>query len=284
MDSMRDDVAAAIALKLSERFPKGIVHIPYYTAGTNSIDIFMAALNTKGWKEARWTRNISHYVFEGNGFTNYMAHKSSKSRYYLKREHSRLDETGLVNLIHICHNDLTEKSVERIAKIQKQSWLARRGQASLASAFYKEVIPALAQNNHAEIFVYEQNSEDIAYSLNLYSGNICYGYFIGFNETKAHLLPGKMLMMDSLQKVLDRGTIVYDFLYGQAEHKRFWANRTKYVCRAVCYKGFRGWLLSWFPHRLHGTFAKYQQLRKIVIKIRRFRHSTMNKIYKHRKL
>jgi CelD/BcsL family acetyltransferase involved in cellulose biosynthesis len=271
MDSHRDDVVAAIALKLSECFPKGLVHIPYFSAGTISIDIFMATLNTKGWKEARWTRSISHYVSEGNGFSNYMAHKSKKSRYNLKRERSRLDETGLVNLIHICQDDLTENSMERIAQLQKQSWLARRGQESLSSAFYKEVIPALAQKDKAEIFLYEQNSEDIAYILNLYSGNICYCFFIGFSETKAHLSPGKMLMMDNLQKVLDRGITVYDFLYGEGEYKRFWANRTKYICHAVCYNGFRGWLLSWFPHRLHGTFTRYQQIRGLVGKFRRIK-------------
>jgi CelD/BcsL family acetyltransferase involved in cellulose biosynthesis len=271
MDSHRDDVATAIALKLTECFPKGLVHIPYYAAGTPSINIFMAALDTNGWKEARWTRNISHYVSEGNGFNSYMFRKSKKSLSTLKRKRSRLNEPGLVNLNHICLSDLTEKSVERIAQIQKQSWLARRGQESLASPFYKEVIPALAQNNHAEIFLYEQNSEDIAYVLNFYSGNVCYCLFLGFSEPKAHLSPGQMLMMDNLKKVLDRGITVYDFLYGEAEYKRFWANRTKYVCRAVCYKGFRGWLLSWFPHRLHGTFAKYQTLKNILGKIRRFK-------------
>lgn len=274
MDSHRDDVAMAIALKIADSFPKGLVHIPYYAAGAISIDVIMAALNTKGWKEARWTRNISHYVYEGNGFNSYMSLKSKKSRYNLKRERSRLDETGLVYLIHICQNDLTENSMERIAQIQKQSWLTRRGQESLDSPFYKEVIPTLAKKDNAEIFLYEQNSEDIAYVLNLYSGNICYCFFIGFSETKAHLSPGKMLMMDNLQKVLERGITVYDFLYGEGEYKRFWANRTKYVCRAVSYKGYCATVASWLPHRLHGTFAKCQTLKILLVKIRRFKTMT----------
>lgn len=269
MDRHRDDVAASIALKLADSFRKGLVHIPYFAAGTATIDVFMAALNTENWKEARWTRNISHYLYEGNGFNSYMSGKSKKSRYNLKRERSRLDETGLVNLNHICLDNLTENSMERIAKLQKQSWLTKRGQESLAAQFYKEVIPALAKNNNAEIFLYEQNNEDIAYVLNLCSGHTCYCFFIGFSETKAQLSPGKMLMMDNLQKVMDRGTVVYDFLYGEGEYKRYWANRTKYICRATCYKGFRGWLLSWFPHRLHGTFAKYQKLKIILNWVRK---------------
>jgi CelD/BcsL family acetyltransferase involved in cellulose biosynthesis len=269
MDSHRADVAAAIALKISECFPKGIVHIPYYSAGTACIDIFMATLNAKGWKESRWTRNISHYVYENNGFISYMSRKSKKSRYNLKRERTRLEETGTINLIHICQDDLTEISVERIAQLQKQSWLSRRGQESLDSPFYKEVIPALAQKNKSEIFIYTQNGEDIAYILNLYSGNTCYCFFVGFSETRADLSPGKQLMMDNLQKVLDRGTTVYDFLYGDGEYKRFWANRTKYIYRAVSYKGYQGWLTSWFPHRLHGQFAKYDKLRKLVGKLKK---------------
>ncbi|MGP8153996.1 MAG: GNAT family N-acetyltransferase [Smithella sp.] len=277
MDNQRYDVAMAIAMKLAGCFPKGLIHIPYFAADTISINVFMAALNTYDWKETRWTRNISHYVSEGNGFSNYMAHKSKKSRATLKRKRARLEETGLVNLIHICLDDLTEKSVERIAQIQKQSWLARRGQESLSSAFYKEVISSLAQNNHAEIFLYEQNGEDIAYILNFYSGNICYCLFLGFSETKAHLSPGQMLMLENLQKVLDSGITVYDFLYGEAEYKRFWANRTKYVCRAVCYRGYCASIASWLPHRLHGTFSKYQTLKIILVKMRRFK----TKIFQH---
>jgi CelD/BcsL family acetyltransferase involved in cellulose biosynthesis len=78
-------------------------------------------------------------------------------------------------------------------------------------------------------------------------------------------------MMDNLQNVLDRGITVYDFLYGEGEYKRFWANRTKYVCRAVCSKGCLASMASWLPHRLHGTFAKYQRLRRLVGKFRRLK-------------
>jgi CelD/BcsL family acetyltransferase involved in cellulose biosynthesis len=270
MDCHRDDVATAIALKFSERFPKGVLHIPYFLPDDNSLNVFMAALNTEGWNGARWTRNISYYISEINGFNNYMSYKSRKSRYNLKRERTRLEEEGLINLTHSYLDDLTDKLVERIGKIQEKSWLSRRGQESLAEPFFKEVIPALAKNNHAEIFLYEQNGEDIAYIFNLYSGNTCYCFFIGFIETKKHLSPGKSLMMDNLQKVLDRGITVYDFLYGEGEYKRFWANRIKFACRSVCYKGFRGWVLSWIPHRLHGSLAKYDQLRHIVSLVRRY--------------
>ncbi|HUN55333.1 MAG TPA: GNAT family N-acetyltransferase [Smithella sp.] len=268
MDNNRDDVAAAIATKIADSFQEGLLHMPYFAAGTVSLDILMAALNAKNWKESRWTRNISHYVSESNGFNHYIEQKSKKLRSNLRRKRSRLEEKGLIHLNHIFGNYLTEKSVERIAQIQKQSWLARRGQESLASAFYKEVIPALAKDNHSEILIYEQNGEDIAYQVNFYSGNICYGLFTGFIESKASLSPGQILMIDNLQKVLDRGFIVFDFLYGEAEYKRLWTNRTKYICRATCYKGFRGWLLSWFPHRLHGTFAKYQKLKIILNRVR----------------
>ena len=271
MDSHRDDVATAIALKIADHFQKGLVHIPYFAAGTISIDIFIATLNGENWKEARWTRNISHYVSEGNGFNNYMACKSKNTRHTLKRKRNRLEKNAPVELEHIYHTALNEDCVERIAKIQMQSWLSRRGQKSLNAPFYKEVLPALAKTNNAEIFLYKQNSEDIAFILNLHSSDSCYGLFTGFVETMAHLSPGKMLMMDNLNQVLDRGNTVYDFLYGEAEYKRFWANRTKYVCRTVCYKGFRASAMSWFPHRLHGTFAKYQTLKNILVKIRRLK-------------
>jgi CelD/BcsL family acetyltransferase involved in cellulose biosynthesis len=267
----REDIAELIAIQLNKTYPKGLIHIPYYTAGNYSINVFMAALITKGWSESRWVRDLSHYVYESNRFNDYMAHKSKKSRYNLKRERTQLEGNAPVELVHICHASLNEDAVERIAKIQRQSWLARRGQESLGSPFYKEVLPALAHNNNAEIFIYTQNCDDIAFILNLYSSNICYCFFIAFIETKANLSPGKMLMMDNLNQVLDRGNIAYDFLFGDAEYKRFWANRTTLLFRSTCHKGFAGWILSWFPHRLHGNLSKFDKLRKIAKKIRSIR-------------
>jgi CelD/BcsL family acetyltransferase involved in cellulose biosynthesis len=270
IENDREDIAELIAIQLSNSYPKGLIHIPYYAVGNNGINIFMATLTTIGWTESRWVRDLSHYVSENNGFSNYMAGKSKNTRHTLKRERNRLEKSTPTELVHICHTALNEDCVERISKIQIQSWLSRRGQLSLNSPFYKEVLPALAQTNNAEIFIYTQNGEDISFLLNLYSSNICYGLFTGFVENKAHLSPGKMLMMDNLNQVFDRGNIVYDFLFGDAEYKRFWANRTTLLFRSTCHKGFAGLILSWFPHRMHGYFAKFNTLRNIVKKARKF--------------
>lgn len=225
----------------------------------------------------RWIRNISHYVCECRGFDAYLLGKSAKTRQTLKRKRARLFSNSKVVATQFSATDLTPKVVERISKIKGQSWLARRGIEIINSPFYLELFPSLALEEKADALIMSMNGEDIAFVLKLSSFDSCYLIFTGFKEELSNLSPGQNLMMTCLQGVVDRGGRVYDFLFGDAEYKRFWCNRTKQVLRSVCYKGFRGWILSWVPHRFHGTFAKYDNLRYLANKVRKFRQTVLRK-------
>ena len=262
----REDVIEAMAVKLVEAFPKGIYHFPYYASGNCSINVLAATLWSMDWHEARWVRNVSPYVYEESGFSDYFSRKSQKVRYNLRREYKNMEKIGNVVISHFAHSDLTDSIVERIDKIQKLSWLMRRGIETVDSPFNREVIPLLALEGSAEVFILSINENDAAFILDFCSAKCCHCMTIGFDERLKQVSPGKHLMQFCIQHVLDRGDWVYDFLFGGGGYKDFWGTRTKQVFRCVFYKGFRGWALSCFP-RLHGKLAKYTVLKEILSSI-----------------
>lgn len=270
-DRLRDDVPEALAQTIGEIVSQGVIHIPYVAAGSSEVDVFSSSLLALGWAEVRWVRAGSHYLVEEGSFDNYLAKKSRKARYNLKREAEKLEKTGKVRISEYAGKDLTEEIVQRAGKVQKRSWLWKRGQEAIDNAFYREVIPTLGMEQAAEMFFLSIEGKDSAYVLNFKSKGKNYCMFIGFDEEYVELSPGKALMSACLEKVLNRGDNVYDFLYGDGEYKRFWSNRTRRIMRVVIYKGIGGWTASWIPYRLHGKLAKYRVLKTLVGKARRTR-------------
>jgi CelD/BcsL family acetyltransferase involved in cellulose biosynthesis len=259
----RVDVVASIAKTIAERYPKGIIHIPYFNSGNFEINVMFAKLLSMGWKEIRWVRNISHFMIVKNGFEEYLSWKSSKARYNIRRKWIKLQGSGDVKIIKYSHIDLSENIVDRMANIQKRSWLYRRGIDTLDSPFYKELILSLAENKNAEAFILTIDDRDIAFVLNYCSQNVHYLMYTAFEETASNLNPGGNLDKYCFEYLCKKNNIIYDFMFGDGEYKRYWSNRTNIILRAVCYRGAISWIISFFPHRLHGKLSKYNTLKNM---------------------
>ncbi|MCG6538302.1 MAG: GNAT family N-acetyltransferase, partial [Syntrophales bacterium LBB04] len=129
----------------------------------------------------------------------------------------------------------------------------------------------LAKMGFAEVFLMTGADRDIAFILNLRAGNLCYCSVIAFEESLSHFSVGKVLMNICVETLLNQSITSYDFLFGDGEYKQFWSNRTRMVFRSTFYRGFRSWLASWIPYRLHGKLAEFDTFRELLTKIRKFR-------------
>ncbi len=264
----RPDIPAAIAAKISELFPRGIIFLQSCAAGEPVTDFFAAALKSMNWYESRWVRDICHQIHEENGYEALLARKSHKSRYNIRRERKILDQRGNLEIFRFRGPEITMETIGRIASIQKRSWLARRGQEPVNSPFWKEAVLAAASMGCAEIFIMSLDGEDKAYILNCLSNVSAYCMLIGFDQQFEKLSPGKALMSTAVESVLNDGKTIYDFLFGDADYKRFWGNRTLFVYSMIYCKGVVPWLVSWFPFRLHAVFGRYNFLRHWVHRVR----------------
>lgn len=122
-----------------------------------------------------------------------------------------------------------------------------------------------------EVFILSRIGEEIAFIVNLKSFESAVCLFIGFDEKYKNFSPGKILMAECIKETLDAGTPLYDFLYGDGEYKRFWANRTKLIQRCVSWRGWKAWVLGLILYRLHGILSRSEMARNALSKIRRIK-------------
>jgi CelD/BcsL family acetyltransferase involved in cellulose biosynthesis len=268
----RDDVAQAIATALAARFPSGLLHIPYYQCRDEALAVMLAHLTTLGWGCCSWTRNICHYLYETQGYEKFLAGKSSKVRYNLKRERKKLEEAGAVEIRLYQGAELDEQVVERVAAVQKRSWLFRRGQEPLGSAYYRELLPAMGRQQLADVYLMTHGGKDMAFVLNFHKDreNLC--SCVGFDEALAQLSPGKALMNSVVKTILDRGDHVLDFLFGDGEYKQFWASRSKFAMELVAWRGVAANVHSWFPARLRAWVKRFPKIKDKLKQLRRLPH------------
>jgi CelD/BcsL family acetyltransferase involved in cellulose biosynthesis len=273
----REDVIEALAQRLCDSCPVGLVHFPYHAVSNRGVNVLGGALSDRGWREARWRRNVSHWVCADNGFEGYVSGKSQKARYNLRRERKKLEEQNRVAVARYLGPAVDEKVIHRMRDIQQRSWLSRRGTDFVDAPALKAIINGLGDAGMVDVFLMTFDEKDVAFILNFRSGVSGYCFAIAFDEALDSLSPGKVLMNICIQTLLDEGVKIYDFLFGDAEYKRFWSNRTSLVFRSVFFRGPRSRVLSWFPHRLHGTLAQYQILKKLLAKGRGFRRRFLTK-------
>ena len=268
-ESNRQDVIQAIGDCLARAYPFGLIHFPYFNVANSSVNILNASLSSAGWREIRWLRSVAQCVRAGRGYNSYLMAKSQKARYNLKRERRKLEEHHQMVVSHYSGSDLDEQVIQRMVDIQRRSWLSRRSVAPVNSGALNVLILELGRAGMAEVSILTLDDLDAAFVLTFRSNQIAHCISIAFDEKLEHLSPGKVLINICIQRLLDGGVTAYDFLFGDAEYKRFWANRTILVFRSVCYHGLRGWFLSWFPHRLHASLAMYDLPRRLVQFVRK---------------
>jgi CelD/BcsL family acetyltransferase involved in cellulose biosynthesis len=273
VENEREDVMEAIAGRLRDLYPVGLVHFPYYDVGNYSVNVLGATLSIAGWREIRWQRNVAQYIHEDNGYQTYINEKSQKARYNLKRERKKLEEHKQMAVVCYRGPEIDQRVIQRMADIQKRSWLWRRGTDPVDSGAFNVSIRQLGRAGMAEVFIMTLDGLDVAFILNFCCARSSHCMAIAFDEALESLSLGKVLMNICVQTLLDQGVTTYDFLFGDGEYKRFWANRTMLIFRSVFYRGLRGWLLSWLPHRLHGKLKKYDALRVLLAKGRRLRRA-----------
>lgn len=266
----RHDVIQAIGDWLQHAYPFGLIHFPYYDVANSSVNMLSASMSAAGWREVRWPRNVAQCVRADSGYDSYLMGKSQKARYNLKRERRKLEDQYQVRVTHHFGPDIDEEVILRMADIQKRSWLSRRGAEPVDSGVLHVIIRELGRADMAEVSILTLGDLDAAFVLTFHAAQTAHCISIAFDETLEHLSPGKALINICIQRLLDRGITVYDFMFGDGEYKRFWANSTILVFRSACYHGLRGWILSWFPHRLHGKLSRYRVLKHLLAKARQW--------------
>jgi CelD/BcsL family acetyltransferase involved in cellulose biosynthesis len=181
--------------------------------------------------------------------------KSAKSRQTLRRKERQLHKKHAVNIEYYDGDEVTSTVVNRIASIQKESWMKRRGAAILERPFYRKLLLAMAQAGFAEVWIMRIDDVDAAFVFALIAHRILYYAWTAFKlEYASSLSVGQFLTNWTIRDACRDGILLYDFEHGDAEYKRFWSTDNYSVSRVIAGRGacgsfiagsyFIGWRLA----------------------------------------
>jgi CelD/BcsL family acetyltransferase involved in cellulose biosynthesis len=268
---------------MADRIVSGKVFDVYCSADLYSEDVathdLLAQLVKRGYSCRRVYRDPCPCIRLGRSYEEYLnGTKSAKSRQTLRRKERNLCERHAVNVE--CYNgrDVTADVIGRIACIQEQSWMKRRGAAVLGQPFYRKLLLAMAQAGFAKAWVMRIDGVDAAFVFALVAHRRIYYAWTAFKlQYASSLSVGQVLTNWTIRDACRDGILLYDFEHGDAEYKRFWSTDSCSVHRVVASRGACGSLVAgvcfieWQLARVKWLKSFYRRLR---MKLRGMKHET----------
>ena len=122
------------------------------------------------------------------------------------------------------------------------------------------------------------DGEDAAFVYSFVAHGQHYYFWPAFKlKYESPLSVGQMLLMHVIRDACEDDIQLFDFIYGDAEYKRFWATDSFNVYRVMAGRGFMGYLIVMFCYaflRLGQIKWLHSYYRWIRIKLCRFKQKT----------
>ncbi len=175
---------------------------------------------------------------------------------------------------------MTPEILLRIAAIEEQSWLKRRGVAVLRGPFYQKLLLKIAQAGIGHVWLMTVNGDDAAFEyVFVCHKRLQFGWRAFKLKYSSSVSIGQILMMHAIRDACSSGILSMDIGHGEADYKRFWAKDSYRVDRVVAGRGFRGYLIAksyyaaWRLGKIEWFRSSYRRIRKVLCS---FKQKTAN--------
>ena len=182
--------------------------------------------------------------------------KQIKNIAYLQRKLSRMAHWEFCNLSQ-------DVNFDELLEVEKNSWKKPKGLSLYSNQTvertYADVLPDLLKQKKIRLTALRLNGRFIAYEIGFLLDGSSYGlHHLAFDQRWSDLSPGKLLMDFNIQYCLQHNLTFYDFLQGNNEYKKRWANDSEDLMEVSLYaNGFVPWLLfsltNWLQKRRKRT-------------------------------
>jgi CelD/BcsL family acetyltransferase involved in cellulose biosynthesis len=245
----------------------------FFINDLSSIDKYtnrlMEEFKQRGFASRHTHRNIVHWTRLGRSFDKYLEEtKSAKSRQTLRRKERLLHKGRKVMVQYYIGKEVTGDIIERLAEIQRESWMKRRGAAFLSERFFQNLSLEMAKAGFARAWVMTIDGDDAAFVYALVAHKKLLYIWTAFKLKYDRLNVGNILTYHSIQDACEEGILSFDFGHGDAEYKQFWSTDNYYIDRAIVGMGFIGHLLVlfystlWWLRRCERLHRIYSHLRR----------------------
>ncbi len=253
---------AYLGLLLDPNYPSVVDHMGdlitsikvfdvYYSEDLSSEDAatndLLSRLVKKGYSYRKVFRSPCYWIRLGCPFDKYLKRKirKSKRRYKLRYEEKKLFKSADVKVVRYIGKDITPEVNHRVATVQLESWINRRGGAVLGQPFIQKLLANMAEANLGYVWLMTIYGEDAAMVYALAAHRQLHFYWTAFKlKYKSSLSIGQMLIMQVVRDACEEGVLSFDFIHGDAEYKRFWATDCYNVDRVVAGRGILGRLIA----------------------------------------
>ena len=267
------DVADAILV----RHIADVICIHDLTSIDRATNALLVELEKRKFSVHRVSRNPCLFVHLGCSFDEYLkTSKTTKQRKKLRKEDRRLSRYGQVKLFRYEAAKISPEILSRIAAVQEQSWMKRRGATLLSDPLYQKLVLEMAEAGFGRVWLMTIDGEDAAFKYAIINHRRLYLQWTAFKLKYASFLSvGKILTLSTIRDACDNGIVSVDFGQGDAPHKRFWANECYSVYRMAAGRGFKGHLMSvsyyvvWLLGKAKWIRLFYRRVRRIMHRLKR---------------
>jgi CelD/BcsL family acetyltransferase involved in cellulose biosynthesis len=272
LDPDYPEVIRYMAEAVRTRCIASLICIEDLWSGDNATNTFFAQLAGNKFLVRRVFRNPCPFIRLGCSFEEYLKNtKSTKSRQTLRKKERRLREKYTVNVEYYNGSEVTAEIIHRIASIQEQSWMKRRGAAILGRPFYRKLLLAMTQAGLGRVWLMTIDGTDAAFVFALVAHKRLYYAWTAFHlEYSLPLSVGQFLTKCTIRDACRDGILSFDFEHGDAEYKRFWSTDNHSVYRVAAGRGVCGnliaviYFIEWRLARIKCLKVFYRSLRKMV--------------------
>lgn len=166
--------------------------------------------------------------------------QSGKTRKKTRQYDRNLHRAGTVEIERFSGPAIDDALMARIADVQADSWLERRGAAVFQQDRWRRFVITLGEAERARVWMMKHDGHDVAFAIASEFGCHMVYEWIAFRESHAHLRVGKLLTMRVIEDACTDGFASFDFSHGDAEYKRFWATNAHGVWRLAAGHGMIG--------------------------------------------
>ncbi len=176
---------------------------------------------------------------------------SANRRSSLQRKYKALERLGPVSFRHIQKGPELSRTFESIVELHERRWMSSDAGGGAFSRerfrrFHQNIVKSFEHNGWLSLSLLSVNDRPVAGIYGFVYEGAYYFYLPGFDPTKAsHASPGMLLLAHRIERAIEEGDGLFDFLQGPADYKERWANdvRRSVTIRAYNRRG-RAFLLK----------------------------------------
>jgi len=242
----------------------------YLSSLDETTNELLAELANHGFTYKLGFRRVCPWIHLNRSFEDYLQKtKSGRRRRKLRYQEKQVFEAGDVAVVRYIGEDITPEVIARIAAIQQDSWMKRRGAAVLGKQFHQKLSTEMAKAGLGHIWLMTMAGDDVAFGYALVAHKKLALKWLAFKlKYESSLSFGKILTMQMIRDACQENIESFDFGLGDSEYKQFWATDNHDVAMAVAGRGVLGYLtvlcyrVMWRLAKQKWLFSLYHRFQK----------------------